>query len=90
MLPVVNTMFNVTIDFTGATLVTTSAPTISGLVSHNGATTTFTATISAPCASTTPLVNKILLSKCSISDAENGRPNQRPDQLLARDGRRSR
>ncbi len=60
-------MFNVTIDFTGATLVTTSAPTISGLVSHNGATTTFTATIMAPCASTTPLVNKILLSNCSIS-----------------------
>ena len=42
-------MINVTIDFTGATLVTTSAPTINGLVSHNGATTTFTATIMMPC-----------------------------------------
>jgi hypothetical protein len=63
----IGSVFNATIDFTGATLVTTSAPSIDALVSHNGATTTFTATIGAPCASSTPLVNKILLSGCLIS-----------------------
>ncbi len=67
----VDNMINVTVDFTGATLVTTSAPMVNGLVSDNGATTTFTTTITGPCSSSTPLVNKILLNGCSLKSTDD-------------------
>ncbi|MEQ9449847.1 MAG: hypothetical protein RLN70_13240, partial [Rhodospirillaceae bacterium] len=63
----VSSLVNVTLNVTGGRIVTTSAPTIVGLLRHNGATSTFTTTVGSVCSSTNILINQILLSSCEIS-----------------------